>query len=519
VLGELAATCVPLIGIVISYRYLVDSYVIDISSAITGVSRRRSFAFDVFSRLITGLLASCFFVSAGCAGRAAQSDASAFDKIGADALATRKAPGFSFAVVRDGKVVYLRGFGQADVERNLAVGPNTRFAVGSMTKQFTAASVLLLAERGRLTLDDRLEKYLPDFPNSSDITVRMLLNQTSGLRTYPVSGEHPWPWSGPSSVNTLLAFLATDKPDFSAGAQWEYSNANYTVLSAIIAKAAGTDEAEFLSRNIFGPLLMSDSGYGYAAQQRAGVAKPYDTPRQDTVPTSLDIYAGAGAMVSTAPDIARWDIGLMERKVLSASSMQALWSAGTLANGTPVNYAMGFVPAVLAGHREVWHNGLAPGAGGYCFNAIFPDDNLAVVVLSNGYHFDGVPERMVERVLAAYYPDVAAQIAATTPPTPTPGEDAAVTLRSKDWFHRLQTGTVDLTQVTPNFAARLTPQLLSQVKARLSGAGTPTDWIYLGSQSVTGATIYRYWIRLAGVPHVWSVGLSQDGKIAGSQLQ
>ncbi len=450
---------------------------------------------------------------------AAQPAASAFDRIGAEALATRNAPGFALAVVRDGKLVYVKGFGLADVERSVPVEPQTRFAIGSLTKGFTAASILLLAQRGKLGLDDPLEKYLPSFPNARAITLRMLLDQTSGLHNYPFSGEHPWPSQGPIKLDTVLSFLASDKPDFPAGTRSAYSNANYALLSAVIAKASGLDEAAFLQRNVFGPLKMTATGYGYAAQERSGVAKPYEgrAPFRPQQPRSLDLFAGAGAIVSTAPDVAAWDVALMQRELLDAASMKELWTTGKLASGETLSYAMGFVPAMLAGHREVWHNGLAPGAGGYCYNAIFPDDNLAVVVLSNGYNFDASAERVVGQVLATYDQRVAAQLAAAAPP-PVAAEDRAVTARAKDWFRRLQTGTVDLTQVDPAFARQLRPEFLALIRTDLADKGTPTGWIYQGSRQVPGATIYRYWIRLGGVPQVFSVALRSDGKIAGSQL-
>ncbi len=119
------------------------------------------------------------FLGSGCVSRAAQPTAATFDRIGNAALATGKAPGFSFAVVRDGTIVYMKGFGRADIARD-AVDPQTRFAVGSITKQFTAAAILLLAQRGKLALDDPLSTFLPAFPNASLVTLRMLLNQTSG---------------------------------------------------------------------------------------------------------------------------------------------------------------------------------------------------------------------------------------------------------------------------------------------------------------------------------------------------
>ena len=148
--------------------------------------------------------------------------------------------------------------------------------------------------------------------------------------------------------------------------------------------------------------------------------------------------------------------------------------------------------------------GYTPRAGGYCYNAIFPDDKLAIIVLSNGSDFQGVAERITSRVLAAYVATV---------------EDPRMTAIAKDWFHRLQSGTVDLSKVAPAFAQRLTPDFLSQIHESLAGAPDPTDWVYLGSHAVPGAVIYRYSITWAGATHTWSVGVTPEGKIAGSLLQ
>jgi CubicO group peptidase (beta-lactamase class C family) len=434
----------------------------------------------------------------------AEVPASVFDGIGNDALAAKKAPGFVLAVVRDGTLTYAKGFGSADIERRIQVEKDTRFAIGSLTKQFTAVAVLLLAERGALALDDPLSKYFPAFPNASAITLQMLLNQTSGLHNYPKFDEHAWPASGTIDITTILSVLATDKPDFAPGTRWEYSNANYAVLSAIVAKVGGEGEGAFLQHAIFGPLGMTASGYGVEAQSRTATPYVGSTSFTPQPPISLDLYAGAGAVVSSAPDLALWDTALMNGRVLNESSMKMLWDAGRLADGTAIHYAMGFVPATLGGHREVWHNGLAPGAGGYCYNAIFPDDKLAVIVLSNGYDFQGIAENVTSRVLAAY---------------DAPMEDPRITAIAKDWFHRLQTGTVDLSNVAPAFAQRLTPDFLTQIRDSLAGTGDPTDWVYLGSQALPGAVYYRYSIRWAGATHTWSVGLTPEGKIAGSRLQ
>ena len=333
----------------------------------------------------------------------------AFDAIARWALDTRTAPGFSMVVVHAGKIAYAHGFGVADVKALTPVTPETRFAIGSVSKQFAAVSILLLAERNQLSLDDHLSAYLPAMPNARRITVRELLDQTSGLHNFPSTDEHQWPLQGPIEPGALFAILETDRPDFAPGTRWEYSNTNYATLAAIVARVSGMPYGEFLQRNIFEPLHMTASGSGYEAQ--AGTATPYQgvAPYTRQHGLSLDLFYGAGGVVSTASDLAQWDMALMQGRLLGASSMQELWTAGTLATGARVPYAMGFVPTILDGHREVWHNGLTPGAGGYCFNAIFPDDELAVIVLSNGARFSGKPERIVRNVLESYFPPVTSQ--------------------------------------------------------------------------------------------------------------
>ena len=329
----------------------------------------------------------------------------AFDAIAARAQAKHGAPGFAFAVVHHGRTVYARGFGLADVAQNEPVTRETPFVVGSISKQFTAVAVLQLRDAGKLRLEDPLARYLPALPNANAITLRMLLNQTSGLHNYPLTTEHPWPLTGAIAPRQIFAFLATDRPDFEPGAQFEYSNANYAALADVVARASGMTYDAYLRRKVFEPLGMASSGAGLGAQ-RAPLATPYSGATAYTVPTptlSLDLFYGAGSVVASAADLARWDAALLQGRFLGTRARNDLWTAGRLANGNAVPYAMGFVPESLAGHREVWHNGLTPLAGGYCYNAIFPDDDLAVIVLSNGSDFSDRPEAMVREVIDAYF--------------------------------------------------------------------------------------------------------------------
>jgi D-alanyl-D-alanine carboxypeptidase len=353
---------------------------------------------------VLALLASALPASA-LAADAVDPPPAAFDAIAARALAKNGAPGFSFAVVHRGRTVYARGFGLADVSRNEPVTAGTRFVVGSISKQFTAAAVLQLRDAGKLGLDDPLARYLPSLPNANAITLRMLLNQTSGLHNYPLTTEHPWPLTGAIAPARIFAFLATDRPDFAPGARFEYSNTNYAALAGVVTRASGMPYDAYLQRKIFAPLRMASSGAGLAAQNLPH-ATPYVGATAFTVPTpiiSLDLFYGAGDVVASAADLARWDTALIHGTLLGPQAMHDIWTPPRLPDGHDGPYAMGFVPDTVAGHREVWHNGLSPNAGGYCYNAIFPDDDLAVIVLSNGSDFSERPEAMVREVIDAYF--------------------------------------------------------------------------------------------------------------------
>jgi D-alanyl-D-alanine carboxypeptidase len=327
-----------------------------------------------------------------------------FDILAQQVFEQNRTPGFALSVCIDGQVAFAQGYGVADLVTQQPVMPETPFAIGSLTKQFTAAAILLLQEEGKLSLEDTLESYVPAMPNGQQITLRMLLNQTSGLHNFPNTQEHDWPREGIISPDQLLALLKTDKPDFHPGEQWAYSNANYAMLAQVVTRVSGVPYGHFLASAIFQPLRMDRTGNGFAAQ--AETATPYEWTDHGFAAAdprlSLDLFYGAGSLVSTARDLARWNQALLTGQVLQAESLRELWAEATLPNGTSAGYAMGFVPATFGSHRELWHNGYTPHAGGYCFNAIFLDDGLAIAVLANAspHSFRAIPENMVRDVLA-----------------------------------------------------------------------------------------------------------------------
>jgi D-alanyl-D-alanine carboxypeptidase len=448
-------------------------------------------------------------------------DSETIYNIGKATYDQHRAPGFSLAVWYKGQV-FASGYGYADVASNAPVTPNTRFSIGSITKQFTAASILLLAERGKLSLDDRLNRFLPEMPNADKITLRMLLNQTSGLHNYPLTTEHNWPLEGQIDEKRLFAILKTDKPDFAPGEKWEYSNTNYAVLAEVVSKSSGMSFDQFMRQSIFTPLVMTASGVGYQAQK--GIATPYEGTPGDFAPTampiSLDLFYGAGNIVSSANDLMRWDAALIGGGLLKPASMRELWTAGKLANGEAVNYAMGFVPASIAGHRELWHNGYAPLTGGYCLNAIFPDDQLAVVVLSNSPDavFRGLPEQMVHNVLAM----IDRRVSAPPQVSSVEGteEDNRTQVLVRKLFEEISGGKVDRSVLSSEMNAALTTAQLTEASKQLSVLGHMIQ-MSLKERTQLGNGTARYYVYLAfftGGTREVLITVTSEGKVSGFQV-
>ena len=282
-------------------------------------------------------------------------------------------------VARGDDIVLDKGYGFADLEWDIPNAPTTKFRLGSVTKQFTAASVLLLEERGKLSVNDPVKKYMPDAPAAWDkITIFNLLTHTSGIPNFTSFPDYRKLEPFPATPEQLVA-LYRDKPlDFEPGEKWNYSNSGYVLLGYLIEEISGETYAKFVQENIFTPLGMKDSGYDSNSAIIPHRAKGYSPGPGGIVNTGyidMTVPFSAGALYSTTEDLLRWEQGLFGGKVLSAASLQKMT--------TPFkqNYAFGLGVTTLHGHPIIAHNGGIEG-----FSTIiqyFPEDKLTVVVLGN----------------------------------------------------------------------------------------------------------------------------------------
>jgi len=224
------------------------------------------------------------------------------------ALKKSGAPSVSVAVVQDGKLAFAKAFGLADVAAGRAAGIDTRYSVGSISKQFTAAALLLLQEQGQLTLDDPVAKYFPEFTRASDISIRQLLSHTSGYEDYAPQDYLIPLWIQPTQPQAVLTQWAKKPLDFEPGTKWEYSNTNYVLAAAIFEKVSGRNLVDFLRERIFEPLGMSSAGDCLPVRPSDPV--PYTRyatgPPRPVAREGAGWYSGAGELCMTPSDLARW---------------------------------------------------------------------------------------------------------------------------------------------------------------------------------------------------------------------
>jgi CubicO group peptidase (beta-lactamase class C family) len=282
-------------------------------------------------------------------------------------------------VMQKGKVIYKKAFGMADREWNVPNTVDTKFRIGSVTKQFTAACIIQLAEQGKLSTDDKLSKYIPDYPKGDSITVHMLLNHTSGITNYTNLAEF-WPKAVlPLSTDSMIALFKNKPLDFSPGSKWNYSNSGYFLLGVIVEKASGKKFQEYLNENIIAKIGLKNTLLDRLDSVLALRAKGYDKNQQGiwqhAMYISMEAPYSAGAMVSTVDDLYKWTKALHNNQVLSAANTQKMM--------TPYmnNYGYGIGIDSLKTHRRVSHNGGIPG---FVTNlSYYPADDVCVVVVSN----------------------------------------------------------------------------------------------------------------------------------------
>jgi D-alanyl-D-alanine carboxypeptidase len=429
------------------------------------------------------------------------------DQVATDALSKTGVPSASLAVVKDGQIAYLRAYGKARLEPETPAKPEMRYSVGSISKQFTAAAVLLLQEEGKLSLDDPVGKFIPSLTRSNEVTIRQLLSHTAGYQDY-------WPQDyvmpmmlQPVTAQKILDTWARKPLDFEPGTKWQYSNTNYVIAGRIIEKTSGETLLEFLQRRVFTPLNMNsvaDIDRGQLGEtdpigyMRYALGPPRPAPKEG----SGWLFA-AGELAMSAQDLAKWDISIINQKLMKPVSYQALETEVLLKNGLGTSYGLGVRVASELGHRSLSHGGEV--SGFTSANVVFPDERAAVVVFANQDASDAS---------LAIARGIAPLLLANADPT-APEKLA----QARGIFEGLQHGTIDRSLLTDNANFYFNEQALKDFASSLGSLGIPEEFTQLSQGLRGGMTLRVYAIKFPKTElRAWTYELP-NGKLEQYQIQ
>lgn len=341
---------------------------------------KRTLAFAVRAVRCAVVLVTGLTVAAG-----APLPGAAFDRILAPHYRDH-VPGAAVIVLKDGKTVFRAAYGMADIDRHVPMTPDMVFRLGSLTKQFTAVAIMLLADEGKLAVTDDITRFLPDYPtHGRRITIEHLLTHTSGIRNDTDMPEFVDKMRTDMSVQQLIDFFKNEPLDFEPGTRYSYSNSGYVLLGAIIERVAGQRYASFMAERIFEPLGMRHTAYEGHERTGAKRVTGYNRDRQAPVLSMTQPFA-AGALVSTVDDLARWEVAVSSGKLLKPHTWRRVFAPYVLSNGKVTNYAYGWMIGEVKGHPTSEHGGAIPGFSSYVIR--LPKERIFVAVLTNDDRFN-----------------------------------------------------------------------------------------------------------------------------------
>jgi D-alanyl-D-alanine carboxypeptidase len=406
------------------------------------------------------------------------------DAAAADALKATGVPSASIAVVRDGRIAYVQAYGDARLSPAERARPEMRYSIGSISKQFTATAILMLAEDGKLSLDDPVSRFLPDLTRASEVTIRQLLSHTSGYRDYWPQDYVPPFMHGEITAAEILDRWAKRPLDFEPGTQWQYSNTGYVIAGVIVEKAGGVPLLKFLATRVFAPLGME--GIVDIDREPLSATDPVGYLRYALGPPRVAPEEGrgwlfaAGELAMTPRDLARWNLALIDRKLLTPASYREMETEVLLKNGVATGYGLGLDVGMDGGHRMLSHGGEV--SGFTASNRVFPDDRAAVPVLTNQDAAEAA-STIAKRISKLLFTD---------------RDAGAAEARALGIFEGLQREKIDRSLFTENGNSYFTEQAVSDFAASLGPLGKPQKLEQITFQDRGGMTTRRFDVKFPG---------------------
>ena len=415
-------------------------------------------------------------------------------------------PSALLGIVQDGRVIYTAAYGKATVQPDIQATPQMHYPIGSISKQFTAACVLLLQQQGKLTVDDPISKWFPEFTDAAHITIRNLLTHTSGYSDYAPQDYTIPAWIAPTEPTAVVHQWATKDLDFQPGTKHEYSNTNFVIAGLIVQKASGQPFWSFLKAKILDPLGMNDTidldSQGKLIEPTGYMRFAFGPPR----PAALEgpgWYFADGEMAMPVKDLLTWDISLINQTVLKPESYLDLETEHRLNNGQGTGYGLGVGVGQWRGHRMLSHGGEV---GGFvASNVVLPDDKVAVAVLTNE-EASSAAGSISREVLPVLFEQSAAAGRSS--------ETAKAESVAKAVLAGLQQSKLDRTLLTSNCNYYFTDQAIADYRTSLGKLGAPSSFELKGELKRGGMTGRLYTVKWSGGREATlSTYWTPDGKI------
>ncbi len=435
----------------------------------------------------TALLLPLFLVLAGVVSEARAASGlrppATFDVASIDEWLMRhmKEPGrvgLSVAIVKDGEVVLRKSYGKRSLAGGLVAGSDTLFAIGSVSKQFTCAAVLLLAEEGKLSVNDPVAKYYPHLTRAKDITLLDLMNHVSGYPDYYPLDFVDRRMVAPLSEDELLRRYAGGALDFEPGSNYSYSNTGYILLGRVVERVSGEGLGAFLDRRVFKPIGMTRTIYEPPPSDPR-LAKGYATfllsPPEAVAPEGKGWLCGAGGIYSTPEDMAKWNLALISGRVLKPESFALMTAPRRLTTGRVSEYGCGISAKLQGGRQVLSHSGAVSGFN--ASSAIVPSTRSSVVLMGN---LEGGLGELPGQLLALLLKE-----ASNVPVV----RAASVTDTVKSVFAQMQKGRVSRSRFAEEFNVYLTDDRLAAAARRLKRHGSPRAVDVLSSNERGGMEV------------------------------
>ena len=426
------------------------------------------------------------------------------DRYVAAIVEAQHAVGVTVGVMHQGQVIFAKGYGTANVAAKTPVAPDTLFAIGSVTKQFTCAVALQLQQEGKLSFDDPVAKYAPALTRAADITVRDLAGMVSGYRDYyPLDFvDRPMATARPSAA--IITEFASRPLDFAPRSRYSYSNTGYLLLGRIVELAGGEPFAAALERRLIAPLGLRHTRYE-PARGGPGMAEGYTPlglgPVEPAIPEGTGWIGAAGGLWSTPTDLLAWDLALMDGKVLAPASWAVMTTPRTLTDGRSSGYGCGQSIRDRGPVLVVQHGGGVSGFGSR--NAFIPASRSGVAVIANADWAGGVLDAIESAVLAKLMP--AADAPVVTGPRAT---EVALQLLAQ-----IRAGGVDRRLLGDEYSAFLTPERLAVMSQSLVAAGEVSDVVPGAIRERGGMEVSSVRVVLGTTPATTLMYRTPDGKV------